>query len=65
MSRDRVAADQEDLGVALAADILEAHELRPDIIVRQLGAKLEHLLYSFLYSSSCRSDRTFLTGGSL
>ena len=34
---DRVAADQEDLGVPLAANVLEAHELRAGIILRQLG----------------------------
>jgi hypothetical protein len=34
---DRVAADQEDLGVPLAADSLEAHELRALVILGQLG----------------------------
>ncbi len=32
-----MAADQEDLDVPLAADVLEAHELRAFVIVGQLG----------------------------
>ena len=36
---DRVAADQEDLGVPLAADVLEAHQLRVGVILRQLGGE--------------------------
>ena len=34
---DRMAADQEDLGVPLAVDVVKAHELGVGIIVRKLG----------------------------
>src|SRR5215211_759926 len=57
---DRVAADDEDLGVTLAADVVEAHELRAGIILRQLGANVKlHVLFSS--SIYC----TFLSAGSL
>src|SRR5262249_23473760 len=55
---DRVAADQEDLGVPLAADVVEAHERRAGVIVRELGGEQLHGTLSFFdwsrhFSSPC------------
>jgi Na+/phosphate symporter len=43
--RDRVAADDEYLGVTLTADVLEAHEPRAGVVVRKLGAQFLALIW--------------------
>lgn len=56
---DRVAADQEDLGVPLAADVLEAHQRGAFVIGGQLGRYLHDPCSSPLDSP------VLVTGGSV